>query len=117
MLEPLVSVRSHRMPVLSVHLRATALFCLVGAAAARLDAQDTTAVERDSVPPNASPMLFVTPFLSAGWSQTLGTPKAWKRTWGGYGARVGDQVGYLAVKSGVRYVVGRAVPWVEDRSP
>lgn len=85
-------------------------------AAARLDAQDTTRVERETATPTASPMLFVMPLVSAGWSQTLGTPKAWKRTWGGYGARVGDQYGYLAVKTTVRHLVDRAVPWEDDHS-
>lgn len=115
MLEPLVSVRSHRMPVLPVR-QLVALLLLAMPAAARLDAQDTTAVERASLSRAASPMLFVTPLLSAGWSQTLGTPKAWKRTWGGYGSRVGDQFGYLAVKTTVRHLVDRVVPWEDDQS-
>lgn len=93
-----------------------ALLLLATFSAARLDAQDTTAVERAWVSRHPSPMLFVTPLLSAGWSQTLGTPKAWKRTWGGYGSRVGDQYGYLAVKTTVRHLVGRAVPWVDDQA-
>ncbi len=64
-----------------------------------------------------SPMLFITPFLSAGWSQTLGTPDAWKRTWGGYGSRVGDLYGLVVVSTSTRLLVDRAVPWVHDRSP
>lgn len=62
-------------------------------------------------------MLFVTPLLSAGWSQTLGAPQAWKRTWGGYGSRAGDLYGFLVVRTSVRHLVDRAVPWVDDRSP
>ncbi|WP_310571793.1 hypothetical protein [Gemmatimonas sp.] len=96
--------------------RCAALLILATSAALRLDAQDTTSVERAAVSGKPSPMLFVTPLLSAGWSQTLGTPKAWKRTWGGYGSRVGDQLGYLAVKTTVRHLVDRAVPWVDDHS-
>ncbi|QJR36602.1 hypothetical protein [Gemmatimonas groenlandica] len=103
------------MPSSPARTRA-ALLILAISAAGRLDAQDTTAVERESVSRKPSPMLLVTPFLSAGWSQTLGTPKAWPRTWGGYGSRLGDQLGFLAVKTTVRHVVDRAVPWVDDHS-
>lgn len=116
MLEPLRSAQSKSMPT-SPARTCAALLILATSAAARLDAQDTTAVTREPGSRQTSPMLFVTPLLSAGWSQTLGTPKAWTRTWGGYGSRVGDQLGYLAVKTTVRHLVDRAVPWVDDRSP
>ncbi|WP_411282305.1 hypothetical protein [Gemmatimonas sp.] len=84
-------------------------------AAARAQTVAEPAVERVSDRP--SPIQLVTPLLSAGWSQTMGTPEAWKRTWGGYGSRVGDLYGFLAVRTSVRYLVDRAVPWVDDRSP
>lgn len=98
--------------------RATLLFAMLSAT--RLEAQADSAKtddERQAETVKPSPMQFVTPFLSAGWSQTLGTPIAWKRTWGGYGSRVGDQLGFLAVRTSVRHLVDRAVPWVDDRSP
>ncbi len=60
---------------------------------------------------------LVTPLLSGAWSQTRGTPTVWKRTWGGYGSRLGDGYGYLVVKTGVQHVVGRAVPWGADVAP
>jgi len=94
-----------------------AILILTASAAARLDGQDTTTVERTPPPAKPSPMLYITPFLSAGWSQHLGTPNAWKRTWGGYGSRVGDQFGSLVVRESVRRLVDHAVPWVDDRSP
>lgn len=99
--------------------RRAALLIFTILSANRVQAQADSAslvAESQSETTKTSPMLFVTPFLSAGWSQTLGTPKAWKRTWGGYGSRVGDQLGFLAVKMSVRHVVDRAVPWVDDRS-
>ena len=98
----------------------TTLLIFAMLAANRLEAQaDSAATMADSTSNEAkrSPMMFVTPFLSAGWSQTLGTPNAWKRTWGGYGARAGDQLGFLAVRTSVRHLVDRAVPWVDERSP
>ena len=116
---PRLSVQSRSMLTPKSGQRATLLiFAML--AANRLEAQaDSAAAVADSTSNEAkrSPMMFVTPFLSAGWSQTLGTPNAWKRTWGGYGARVGDQLGFLAVRTSVRHLVDRAVPWVDDRSP
>jgi hypothetical protein len=112
---PLRSVQS-RMPIRPAHRVATLLICII-CSATRLDGQDTTTVERTPPPAKPSPMLYITPFLSAGWSQRLGTPKAWKRTWGGYGSRVGDQFGSLVVRESVRRLVDHAVPWVDDRSP
>ncbi len=97
-------------------MRLAALFGLLLISATRLEAQRDQ-VESDSESRKPSPMLFVVPLLSAGWSQTLGTPEPWKRTWGGYGSRVGDQYGFLVVKTTVRHLVDRAVPWVDDRSP
>lgn len=104
-----------RMPASSTR-RHIALFSLLLMSATRLEAQRNQ-VEADVASRKPSPMLFVTPFLSSGWSQTLGTPNAWKRTWGGYGSRVGDQVGSLVVRESVRRLVDHAVPWVDDRSP
>jgi hypothetical protein len=94
--------------------RFAALLILATLSAARLEGQTATEPEAPSSKPG--PMLFITPFLSAGWSQTLGTPNAWKRTWGGYGSRVGDQFGFLVVEESVRRLVDHAVPWVDDRS-
>jgi|GEM_PF-3122293 len=64
-----------------------------------------------------SPTVLIAPLLTAGWSQTLGTPDAWRRTWSGYGSRVGDLYGFIVVRTTVRHLVDRAVPWVDDRSP
>lgn len=111
---PLLSVQSH--PMLPPPGRRLAmLLILTACSAVRLEGQAATEPE----PPaeKASPMLFVAPFLSAGWSQALGTPKAWKRTWAGYGSRVGDRFGFLVVEESVRRLVDHAVPWVDDRSP
>ena len=117
--EPPLSVQSRSMITAKSGQRATLLIVAM-LSANRLEAQaDSAATVAESTSSKArrSPMLFVTPFLSAGWSQTLGTPNAWKRTWGGYGSRVGDQLGFLAVRTSVRHLVDRAVPWVDDRSP
>lgn len=104
----------------------SALLILAVCAAPHLEAQvgpipvaDTAASVTGNEAPSTLPIprRFITPFLSAGWSQTLGTPNAWKRTWGGYGSRVGDQFGFLVVGQSVRRLVDHAVPWVDDRSP
>ncbi|HYW32326.1 MAG TPA: hypothetical protein VE869_12515 [Gemmatimonas sp.] len=49
--------------------------------------------------------------------QIIGSPTKWSRTWGGYGKRLGDQLGFTAVEEGVQFVVGRSLPWKDDRSP
>ncbi len=101
-------------------LMATAIVAF-GAAAAGLGAQPAqetveAKVEPKVERPSRGVMLYVTPFISASWGQTLKTPKAWPRTAGGYASRVGDQFGFLIVEEGVKHLVDRAVPWVDDRS-
>ncbi len=93
-------------------LVATALVAF-GAAASGAGAQP---VDEKSERKRRGAMLYVTPFLSAGWGQTLKTPKAWPRTVGGYASRVGDQFGFLIVEESVKLAVDRAVPWVNDRT-
>lgn len=54
---------------------------------------------------------------AATFNQTLGSPKGWSRTWGGYGRRLGDQVGFAAVEEGVRLALVAGVRWVPDTLP
>ncbi|WP_373070809.1 hypothetical protein [Gemmatimonas sp.] len=106
------------MPAPATRRLATLLaFAIFSAPHAAANAQAAAELARELPSERRKAMLFVAPLLSAGWSQTLGAPKAWKRTWGGYGSRAGDLYGFLVVRTSVRYVVDRAVPWVDDRSP
>jgi len=98
-------------------LAALLAFAIFSAPHAAANAQAAAELAKELPAERKKPMLFVAPLLSAGWSQTLGTPEAWKRTWGGYGSRAGDLYGFLVVRASVRYLVDRAVPWVDDRSP
>ena len=97
--------------------RSATLLIVAMCSATRLEGQ--AAAEPEPAAQSAKPgrMRVITPFLSAGWSQSLGTPNAWERTWGGYGSRVGDQFGFLVVRESVRQLVDHAVPWVDDHSP
>jgi hypothetical protein len=113
------------MPACSTRrVRAFLTVALIGLPLPSLRAQTATTPEPPTEQPPAplqtvprKALVYVRPFLSAAWSQTLGTPEAWKRTWGGYGSRVGDQFGFLLVGEGARRLVDRAVPWENDRSP
>jgi len=98
-------------------LAALLAIAVIGVPHAAANAQTVAEPAVELLVDRPSPMLLVTPLLSAGWSQTMGTPEAWKRTWGGYGSRVGDLYGFLVVRTSVRHLVDRAVPWVDDRSP
>jgi hypothetical protein len=44
------------------------------------------------------------------FNQAAAMPSKWKRTWGGYGARVADQVGFAATEEVLRFALLRVVP-------
>lgn len=50
---------------------------------------------------------------AATFNQATAMPAKWKRTWGGYGARVGDQVGFAVVEESLRAGLGAVMPWTE----
>jgi hypothetical protein len=70
------------------------------------------------------PVLITMPFVGALGAHVVGSPEAWERTWGGYGNRLGDQVGFLLVEESVRRVLTsvlaptapRTSCWRADRS-
>ncbi|MBL0939081.1 MAG: hypothetical protein IBJ03_09305 [Gemmatimonadaceae bacterium] len=48
---------------------------------------------------------------AATFNQATAMPAKWKRTWAGYGARVGDQVGFAVVEESLRAGLGAVMPW------
>ena len=48
---------------------------------------------------------------SAAWTQLLGVPEKWPRTWRGYGYRVGDQVGFNVAEESLRFGLEAVIPW------
>ncbi len=71
---------------------------------------------RTSHLPNV-PLLALAAISAASFNQAIGAPKGWTRTWGGYGRRVGDQVGFAVVEETVRLGLGATVSWVPDTMP
>ena len=45
------------------------------------------------------------------FNQATAMPVQWKRTWRGYGARLGDQAGFLLVEESLYYGLSAAMPW------
>lgn len=72
---------------------------------------DTTTYESHPIRPRVIAMGMV---ISATWTQALGVPEGWPRTWEGYGSRLGDQVGFGVTEESVRYGLQAVIPW---RSP
>lgn len=56
-------------------------------------------------------MLALGTVSAASWTQVIGMPEAWPRTWQGYGNRLGDQVGFAATEEVLRLGLEAAVPW------
>jgi len=50
----------------------------------------------------------------AAGAQTIKTPKAWERTWTGFGARVADQTGFYLVQTSSFRTLGRALDYRQD---
>lgn len=87
-----------------------ATFALGGLRA--LPAQDSTAaVAREPEESRSVRMLAVGAVSAATWTQVIGMPEQWPRTWRGYGSRLGDQVGFIASEELLRYSLEKAVPW------
>lgn len=55
-------------------------------------------------------LLAVGALSAATFNQATAMPAKWKRTWRGYGARVGDQVGFAASEELLRFALLRVVP-------
>jgi len=62
-------------------------------------------------------LMAITAVGAATFNQTLGSPTGWSRTWGGYGRRLGDQIGFAAIEEGVRLSLGATVGWAPDTLP
>ena len=88
------------------------------AATARRDSSLVTAAADTAGPATGRYVLIgVGALTAAAWNQTIGTPKAWRRTWPGFGARLGDQVGFAVVEESLHAGIGALVPWHAVRSP
>lgn len=83
------------------------------ASAPMLRAQDSAAVQVDTTVHDASRYgwLAVGAVSAATWTQVLGIPEGWPRTWRGYGSRLGDQAGFAVAEEGLRAGLGVVIPW------
>jgi hypothetical protein len=54
---------------------------------------------------------------AASGAQLAGSPEAWGRTWGGYGRRLADQVGFLTVEETVRRSTIALTGWRTAEEP
>jgi hypothetical protein len=76
---------------------------------------DTTAVGRRAAP--MLPMLAGAVVGAATGAQIGGSPEVWGRTWGGYGRRLADQAGFLAVEETVRRSTIALTGWRTAEEP
>lgn len=53
----------------------------------------------------------------ATFNQALAMPHEWKRTWHGYSARLGDQVGFAVAEESLRLSLLRVMPWTSAPKP
>jgi hypothetical protein len=63
------------------------------------------------------PVMAIAAVSAATTTQVLGAPSKWPRTWGGFGRRVGDQVGFTVIEEGTRLALGATVNWGPDTMP
>jgi len=63
------------------------------------------------------PVMAIAAVSAATMTQALGAPTAWRRTWGGFGRRVGDQAGFTVIEEGTRLALVATVNWVPDTVP
>jgi hypothetical protein len=54
---------------------------------------------------------------AATWTQALGVPEGWDRTWQGYGNRLSDQVGFALSEELLRVGLERATGWESAYGP
>ena len=81
-------------------------------------AQGASAAHANGSATHRLPVMALAAVSAATFNQALGSPKGWSRTWGGYGRRLGDQVGFAAIEEGVRLSLGSSpVKWVPDTLP
>lgn len=69
---------------------------------------DTTTYERHTIRPLVMAIGMVS---AASWTQALGVPEGWPRTWRGYGYRLGDQVGFAVAEESMRAGLQAVIPW------
>lgn len=63
------------------------------------------------------PLMGIAAISAATTTQALGSPKAWPRTWSGYGKRLGDQAAFATIEEGTRLSLLATVNWVPDTLP
>lgn len=91
----------------------------VFACAAPLRAQDVEAVSVTAVEsgPAATAMRGGMILVNATGAQFIQAPKAWERTWAGFGYRVADRVGYAIVQESTYRTFTRALDLQPDAAP
>jgi hypothetical protein len=91
-----------------------ALACLAPAA---VQAQDSVAVDTSQTEVAPEPLAVRYRAMAFGmvsaatWTQALGMPEGWDRTWQGYGNRLGDQLGFGVSEEVLRLGLERATHW------
>lgn len=73
--------------------------------------RDTSAVHAQPSHRFEPGVLAIGMVSAATWTQVLGVPEGWPRTWRGYGNRLGDQVGFAAVEESVHAGLQAVIPW------
>ena len=51
------------------------------------------------------------------WTQAIGVPEKWPRTWRGYGYRLSDQVGFALTEKGIQAGLSSVMPWRSEVRP
>ncbi len=104
--------------MMRVNVMALAVACVAALNPAALSAQvvaadravaDSTTAHESSAGSHYT-LLAVGALSAATFNQATAMPAKWKRTWGGYGARVADQVGFAASEELLRFALLRVVP-------
>ncbi|MES3034902.1 MAG: hypothetical protein V4813_12965 [Gemmatimonadota bacterium] len=104
------------------HRRRSFVVTLALLLASRAHAQQVpvTTVLVDSAPHGRGTAIAMTGALivaGAAGAQLLHTPKAWPRTFEGFGKRVADQTGFYIAQAGTSHLVSRATGYRTDDTP
>ena len=96
-----------------------ALTLLLGSTLAAQQAPVTTVLKDSASHGRATAVAMTGALIVAGaaGAQVLHTPKAWPRTFGGFGKRVADQTGFYLAQAGSSHLVSRATGYRPDDTP
>ncbi|MBA3853455.1 MAG: hypothetical protein C0503_03510 [Gemmatimonas sp.] len=90
---------------------------VASSAAPTLRAQDVVQMSvtgTDASPATKAALTGSLILVGAAGAQAIKTPKAWSRTWEGFGSRVADQTGFYLVQTTTFRSLGRALDYRQD---